>query len=184
MSITIICAASKNNVIGQDNTIPWYDPKDLAYFSKVTKNGILIMGRKTYESLPNKKLPNRIHIVITSQPDIINTFTIDPEVIAVSSFGEAVETARLFGLCSKDVYSDNVFVIGGAAVIKAAIPVANKWLLTRVETEVSASPTNVVVESPDPNIWTRALDVSKEVSGFGDLSSRLEVYLKREGAKR
>ena len=62
----------------------------LFVLKNITEGGILIMGRKTYESLPNKKLPGRLHIVVTHIPDLINSAVIDEEVIAVSSFGEAV----------------------------------------------------------------------------------------------
>ena len=50
MGISVIYAASKNNVIGQNNIIPWNDPNDLVRFKNITEDGILIMGRKTYES--------------------------------------------------------------------------------------------------------------------------------------
>ena len=101
MQIAIICAASKNNVIGQNNIIPWNDPNDLVRFKNITEDGILIMGRKTYESLPNKKLSGRLHIVVTSIPDLINSTVVDEEVIAVSSFGEAIATAKVISGCSK-----------------------------------------------------------------------------------
>jgi dihydrofolate reductase len=61
----MIVACSKNGVIGINNTIPWYIPDDLKYFRKMTEHNIIVMGRKTFESLP--KLKNRIHVVITNQ---------------------------------------------------------------------------------------------------------------------
>ena len=65
--IAIIVAKSKNNVIGSKGSIPWSVSKDLKYFKELTDSNTVIMGRKTYDSLPeNKKpLPNRINIVIT-----------------------------------------------------------------------------------------------------------------------
>ena len=65
--ISIIVAKSNNNVIGSNGSIPWNVPKDLKYFKELTEGNTVIMGRKTYESLPKDKkpLPNRINIVIT-----------------------------------------------------------------------------------------------------------------------
>ena len=67
MNCELIVAFNKKNVIGNNNTIPWYVPEDLLYFKNITKDNIIIMGRKTFDSLPNGPLKNRIHIVITNQ---------------------------------------------------------------------------------------------------------------------
>lgn len=64
MQIALIVAASDNNVIGRDNTLPWHLPDDLKFFKQMTDGHPLIMGRKTFESLPGV-LPNRRHIVVT-----------------------------------------------------------------------------------------------------------------------
>ena len=68
MNFELIVAFNKKGVIGKDNTIPWHVPEDLKYFQKTTKGHIIVMGRKTYESLPNGPLKNRINIVITNNP--------------------------------------------------------------------------------------------------------------------
>ena len=68
----LIVALTPNLVIGKDNTIPWYVTEDLQLFKKLTSQNIIIMGRKTYESLPKKPLPNRCNIVLTSNPDKYN----------------------------------------------------------------------------------------------------------------
>ena len=64
-----IVAVNKKNIIGNENTIPWYVPEDLQYFRKTTQNHVVIMGRKTYESFPNGPLPKRLNIVLTRTPD-------------------------------------------------------------------------------------------------------------------
>ena len=66
MNFELIFASDINGVIGNNNTIPWYVPEDLSYFRKITTYGIVVMGRKTFESLPNGYLKNRINIVITN----------------------------------------------------------------------------------------------------------------------
>ena len=69
MDLELIVAASKNGIIGDKNNIPWHIPEDLQHFKKITQNSIIIMGRKTYESLPNGSLPNRLNIVLTRTPE-------------------------------------------------------------------------------------------------------------------
>ena len=64
-SITLIAAVSKNNGIGLDNKLLWYNKDDLKRFKELTTGHSIIMGRKTFESLPNGALPNRINIVLT-----------------------------------------------------------------------------------------------------------------------
>jgi dihydrofolate reductase len=69
MDLELIVAASQNGIIGYKNNIPWHIPEDLQHFKKITQNSIIIMGRKTYESLPNGPLPNRLNIVLTRTPE-------------------------------------------------------------------------------------------------------------------
>ena len=68
--MNLIVLFNDKNVIGNDNKIPWYIPEDLKLFQKITKNHIIVMGRKTFESLPNGPLKNRINIVITNQTEL------------------------------------------------------------------------------------------------------------------
>ena len=72
MDLELIVAASKNGIIGNKNKIPWHIPEDLKHFKQITNKSIIIMGRKTYESLPNGALPNRLNIVLTRTPEINN----------------------------------------------------------------------------------------------------------------
>ena len=65
----LIVAFNKQGVIGVNNDLPWHLKDDLRRFQKLTKNNIVVMGRKTYESLPKRPLPNRINVVITSTPN-------------------------------------------------------------------------------------------------------------------
>lgn len=67
--ITLIAALSRNRVIGNDNQIPWHIPEDFAFFKTYTTGKPIIMGRKTWDSLPRKPLPNRRNLVITRQTD-------------------------------------------------------------------------------------------------------------------
>lgn len=115
--ITIIAAASENNVLGYNNKIIWHLPNDFKRFKQITSGHFIIMGRKTFESFP-KPLPNRTHVVITNQ----NEYTAEGCLI-VNSFEEALS------ICPKN---ETIFVIGGGEIYNLALPFADKIELTRV----------------------------------------------------
>lgn len=101
--IHAIAAMSQNRVIGINNKLPWNIPEDLKHFREVTRNSVVIMGRKTYESI-GKPLPNRINIVISR--NIKNIF--DKDIYIVSSKDEALTLAKKF-------YKE-IFIIGGEQI--------------------------------------------------------------------
>src|SRR5690606_21165461 len=68
-TLSLIFAIDENNVMGRNNDIPWHSPHDFQWFRSTTHGYNIIMGRKTWESLPKKPLPNRLNYVITSNPD-------------------------------------------------------------------------------------------------------------------
>lgn len=121
MNISIIVAMSDNRVIGINNSLPWHLPDDLANFKRLTSGKTIIMGRKTYESLPGI-LPNRKHIVLTNsenyQPDRCKI---------VNSIDRAIE------LCKNE---DEIFFIGGSVVFQESLRLANKIYLTQVHVEL------------------------------------------------
>lgn len=121
MRISIIVAASENNVIGRDNDIPWHLPDDLKYFRKKTEGHPIIMGRKTFESLPNGALPKRKNIVVTRD----GSYKAEGAQVA-SSLEEAIMYAH------QDQYNDEIFIIGGAEIYKHAMSLANYLYFTRV----------------------------------------------------
>jgi dihydrofolate reductase len=114
MSINSIVACSKNNAIGRENQIPWYLPADLKYFKKITTGHIIIMGRKTYESI-GRALPKRINIVISKNKD----FQVEDGVLLFTSFLEAIDYA--LKLAEREI-----FVIGGGEVYRQALSVSQK----------------------------------------------------------
>ena len=69
MNIVIVAIDTKSGIIGVNNTLPWHIPKDLALFKALTINTPIIMGRRTWDSLPVKPLPSRHNIIISSNPD-------------------------------------------------------------------------------------------------------------------
>ncbi len=123
MNISIIVAASINNVIGANNDLPWRLPNDLKHFKQLTTGHHIIMGRKNYESI-GRALPNRTSIVISRQPDYRAEGC-----IVVKSLKKAYNI-----VANKD---EEVFIIGGGEIYRQTIDLANKIYLTRVETEIA-----------------------------------------------
>lgn len=117
----IIAHASKNWGIGKDNDLMFRLPKDMKFFRETTSGGVVIMGRKTLESFPNKKpLPNRVNIVITNNAN----FSAEGVVVAHSA-EEAVKIAN-------EYQDQKVFVIGGAMIYDLMLPYSDTALITKV----------------------------------------------------
>jgi dihydrofolate reductase len=115
--VTIIAAVAANGVIGKDNRMPWHLPDDLKRFKALTMGRPMIMGRKTWESLPGR-LPGRPHIVVTRNAD----YRADGATVA-PSLSAAITAAG-------DV--DEVFIIGGAELYAQALPIADRLQLTEI----------------------------------------------------
>ena len=115
--LTIIAAAANNNVIGNNNKLIWHIPKDLIRFKELTLNHAVIMGRKTFESLPNP-LPNRLNIVVTRNINYNNN-----GIVVCKSIEEALTH------CKND---SQPFIIGGGEIYKQTISIVDKIELTRV----------------------------------------------------
>lgn len=119
MIVSLLLAASENNVIGKDNQLPWHLPQDLKYFKNLTWGLPILMGRKTFDSI-GKPLLGRKSIVITR-----NESWRHEGVEVVHSIDEAIQKAEAFG-------AKEIFVIGGAEIFKTALPVAGRIYLTRI----------------------------------------------------
>lgn len=124
MIISLIVAASENNVIGKNEQLPWYLPEDLKYFKHTTWGMPVIMGRKTFESMGSRPLQARVNIVVTSQKD----FKANGVVVA-GSLEDALFVA-------KDTDCKEVFFIGGGEIFKEILPKAEKIYMTRIHAEV------------------------------------------------
>jgi dihydrofolate reductase len=124
--LSLIAAVATNGAVGKDNTIPWRLPGDLWYFKNITSGKTLVMGRKTFESLP-ALLPNRRHIVITKKS-------------SYSKSRPGIETAQTFNSAIKkaDVKKNDVFVIGGSRVYRDALPLCDRLYITELYAEFEA----------------------------------------------
>ncbi|MDU1891907.1 MAG: dihydrofolate reductase [Dysgonomonas sp.] len=116
--ISIIVAADESNAIGKDNDMLYHLPNDLKYFKSVTSGNPVIMGRKTFESLPKGALPNRRNIVITNNKKL--QFE---NCEMCSSVQEAID------LCKDE---SQIFFIGGGTIYEKVMDIADKLYLTRV----------------------------------------------------
>ncbi|MDO4190419.1 MAG: dihydrofolate reductase [Bacteroidales bacterium] len=116
--LSIIVAIANNHVIGGNNTLLWHISNDLKRFKQLTSGHTVVMGRKTYESLPFKPLKGRTNIVIS------RTATFDGT-IAARNIDEALAQAKATG-------DNEVFVIGGEEIYKQLMPLADKLYITQV----------------------------------------------------
>lgn len=119
--ISIIAAVDRNMAIGFQNKLLFWLPNDLKRFKALTTGNTIIMGRKTFESLPKGALPNRRNIVLSSNPE--NSF---PGAEVFSSLEAALQS------CRKD---EHVYIIGGETVYRQAIATANELCLTEIDNE-------------------------------------------------
>ena len=118
MLLSIIVAIGEKNETGFQNGLPWHLPADLKHFKELTAGHTVVMGRKTFESLPNGPLPNRRNVVISRNPQFTH-----PDCLVFSSLDEAI--VKLSD--EKEVY-----IIGGSQIYCQALPYASMLYLTRV----------------------------------------------------
>jgi dihydrofolate reductase len=121
--ISLIVAAAENNAIGKDNQLLWHLPNDLKFFKNTTWGGVVIMGRKTFESV-NKPLPGRVNIVITRQKNWQAE-----NVLTAESIEAAIQLATEEGF-------KEIFIIGGGEIYKESMSMSSRIYLTRVHTNV------------------------------------------------
>lgn len=126
VKICLIVARSKNNVIGVGGDLPWHLRSDLQNFKKLTLGKPVIMGRKTWDSLPIKPLPKRLNVVI-SRNELLDI----KGAVTATSLDEGIEIATEH---AADDGASEVFIIGGAQVYAAAMPLVDRVYLTEVDT--------------------------------------------------
>ena len=121
MNVNMIFARSANGVIGKDNAMPWHLPEDLAHFKKLTLGCPVIMGRKTWDSLPPKfrPLPGRTNVVITRQADW--------QAAGAQTAGSLQEA---LAFCQS---ANDVWIIGGAQIYAQAEPLSSRIEVTHID---------------------------------------------------
>jgi len=134
--ISIIVAVADDWGIGKDNELLWHIPEDLRRFKKLTTGNAIIMGKKTWESLPRRPLPGRKNIVLTDDPS---------ERIDYSITAYSIEDA--LSKCEKE---EEIFVIGGGSIYRQFMPLADRLYITHVHKK---TPADVYFPEVDLNIW-------------------------------
>ena len=123
--IGLIWAQARGGVIGKDGVMPWHLPEDLAHFKRVTQGHPVIMGRKTWDSIPPRfrPLPGRRNIVLTRQADLNET-----------GFEPATSLHEALQLCEN---SPQVWIIGGAQIYAQALPLADELVVTEIDADIA-----------------------------------------------
>jgi len=141
--LSTIVAVAKNNVIGKDNKLIWHLPEDLKRFKNITTGKVIIMGRKTFESL-GRVLPNRKHVILCNDMEM-------------NIENENVEILDSIEKLDKYINSDEeCFVIGGATIYKILMPYVEKLYITEIKQEIEG---DVYFPEIDKNIWK---EISRE----------------------
>ena len=157
--VTLIVARAENGVIGQGGGLPWHLPADLKRFKALTMGAPMVMGRKTFESLPGL-LPGRRHIVLTR----------DPRWVAGGA-----ETVRDLAQALQAAGEPRLSVIGGAEIFRLFLPVADRIELTEVHSQPEG---DTVTEPFDPAQWrevareTHAAEEGRPAYSFVTLARR------------
>lgn len=160
--VAAIVAAGNNGAIGRDGDLPWHIAEDMRRFKSLTMGHPVIMGRRTWESLPKRPLPGRRNIVVSRNPDFR---------------AEGAETApsveAAIALCAAD---EIPFIIGGGEIYAAAFPLLTEILMTRVDTSVEDADTFFPTVTTDE--WSLSEESEPMVSANG-LPFRFLKYLRK-----
>jgi dihydrofolate reductase len=151
--ISIIVAVARNAAIGKNNELLWHIPDDFKWFKNHTRGKVVVMGKKTWESLPLRPLPGRTNIVISDNPT--DNFE---GCLMVGSIEEAIE---------KMSEEKENFIIGGGTIYKQFLPLAHKFYLTRVHEDFDADIFFPEVDFEDWNEVFREDHLEKESEKLG-----------------
>ncbi len=153
MTISIIVAIAKNNEIGRNNDLLWRLPADLKHFKELTSGHTIIMGRKTFESLPKGALPNRTNIVLTRNKNL--------------RFENCLVFPSIEKVIDNQKDKSEIFIIGGSGIYNQTLPLADKLYLTKVDADF-----------PDADTFFPEIDYSEweEISSEKHLSDEKNPY--------
>lgn len=145
--IVLIAAVARHGAIGRKGDLLWHLPEDLRHFKRVTSGSCVVMGRKTWESLPKRPLPGRRNIVVTRNADYVAE---GAEVL--TSLKDALQAARATASCGEgNTREKMVFIIGGGELYAASMPYADRLELTEIDAE--AADADTFFPEVDKDIW-------------------------------
>tara|TARA_Y100000748_G_scaffold303504_1_gene308828 strand:- start:1615 stop:2118 length:504 start_codon:yes stop_codon:yes gene_type:complete len=166
MIISHLVALSNNYVIGVNNDLPWKLKKDLQHFSAYTQNKVIVMGRKTFESI-GRPLPNRKNIVISS------TLSSTSEIQIVNSLEQAISEATDWN--KENNLAEEVVLIGGGYIFKESINLVNKLVLTRVNCDIDG---DVFYPRLDFKEWSMISNESFKKDEENEYDFLVETYIR------
>lgn len=165
MIVSLVVAASENNVIGKDNKLLWRLPNDMAFFKNITWGLPVIMGRKTYESL-GKPLKGRTNIVISRNMPAASIDGEGSEIIICSSIEEAIKVAG-------ETDAKQCSIIGGGEIYKQSMPIADRIYMTRVQAIVKG---DTYFPEIDENEWKLTASMSFDTDEKHAYAYRFETW--------
>lgn len=159
MSFGLVWAQSMSGIIGRDGGIPWHVPEDMAHFKTLTTGCAVVMGRRTWESLPPRfrPLPGRRNIVLTRQA------------------GYGAEGADVVSALADAVTEDETWVIGGAEIYRLALPTATRCEVTEIDIDLERRESDAMAPALDSS-WVDSVE-DWSISGSG-LRYRLHHYVR------
>jgi dihydrofolate reductase len=160
--ISIIVAVASNNAIGRNNDLLWHLPNDLSRFKRITTGHTVVMGKRTWESLPRRPLPNRRNLVITDNP--------------ADHFEGAEKALSIDEALSMLDPADENFVIGGASIYRQLLPVCDRLYLTKVHKEFEG---DVFFPELVPEDWDLLSAENMPLDGKNDFLYSYLVYERR-----
>ena len=163
--ISIIVAVARNNAIGYGNQLLYWLPDDLKRFKALTTGHTIIMGRKTFESLPKGALPNRRNIILTRNPDF-------------RAAGAEVfrSLADALAQCQPE---EEVFIIGGESVYKEAIGLASRLYVTTIEDTPAQA--DAFFPAIDADKWELVQSTPHEADAKHEHGFQFNDYIKKGG---
>lgn len=149
--ISIIVAIAEDNGIGNNNDLLWHIPEDLKRFKKLTYGQAVIMGKKTWESLPKKPLPGRKNVIIT---DDLN-----------DSFDGGITSYSIEDALGKCDSNEEIFIIGGGSIYRQFMPIADKLYITHIHKK---APADIYFPEIDQKIW-EPVEIEEHIQDENDV---------------
>jgi dihydrofolate reductase len=164
--ISIIVAVSEDWGIGKDNELLWHISEDLKRFKRLTSGNTVIMGKKTWESLPRKPLPGRENIVLTDNPQ--------------ESIENSVTAYSIDDALSKCRPDEEIFIIGGGSIYRQFMPVTDRLFITHVH---KIAPADIYFPEIDLNIWEITEKEEFKTDGDKGIPYTYAVYVRKNKTK-
>ncbi|PIT17949.1 dihydrofolate reductase [Snodgrassella alvi] len=159
--ITLVAALSDNNCIGENNRIPWHVPEDFEFFKNYTMGKPVVMGRKTWESLPKKPLPGRPNYVISRQQE--------------QQFSGAILCHSIEEAIQQLMDCPEIIIMGGAQIYAQAMPLATDLRLTRIHVNVMG---DTFFPTIDATEWQQT-ESSSHISSKNNIAYDLQHFVRR-----